>query len=61
MLTENRIYIMQVIFDGKEYPLSFGSGNNPSFIFDETIGKEIVFNKMPSSYMEIFLYTHKNE
>ena len=61
MLTENRIYIMQVIFDGKEYPLSFGSGNNPSFIFDETIGKEITFNKMLTSYMEIFLYTHKNE
>ena len=61
MLTENTIYIMQIIFDGKEYPLSFGSGNNPSFIFDETLGKEILFNKMSSSYMEIFLYTHKNK
>ena len=61
MLTENTIYIMQIIFDGKEYPLSFGSGNNPSFIFDETVGKEILFNKMSTSYMEIFLYTHKNK
>ena len=61
MLAENRIYIMQIIFDGKEYPLSFGSGKNPSFIFDETIGKEIMFSKMSSSYMEIILYTHKNE
>ena len=61
MLSENRIYIMNIIFDGKEYPLSFGSGNNPSFIFDETIGKEILFNKMSSSFMEIYLYTHKNK
>ena len=61
MLTENTIYIMQIIFDGKEYPLSFGSGNNPSFIFDETIGKEILFNKMSTSYMDIYLYTHKNK
>ena len=61
MLTENTIYIMQIIFDGKEYPLSFGSGNNPSFIFDETVGKEILFSKMSTSYMEIFLYTHKNK
>ena len=53
MLAENRIYIMQIIFDGKEYPLSFGSGKNPSFIFDETIGKEIMFSKMSTSYMEI--------
>ena len=59
MLSENRIYIMQIIFDGKEYPLSFGYGNNPSFIFDEAIGKEILFNKMSSSFMEIYLYTHK--
>ena len=59
--TEHNIYIMQIIFDGKEYPLSFGNGNNPSFIFDETIGKEILFNKMSSSYMEIILYTHKNK
>ena len=61
MLPENNIYIMQIIFDGKEYPLSFGNGNNPSFIFDETIGKEILFNKMSSSYLEIILYTHKNK
>ena len=61
MLAENRIYIMQIIFDGKEYPLSFGSGKNPSFIFDETIGKEIMFSKMSTSYMEIILFTHKNE
>ena len=61
MLPENRIYILQIIFDGKEYPLSFGYGNNPSFIFDETIGKEILFNKMSTSYIEIIIYTHKNK
>ena len=61
MLAENRIYIMQIIFDGKEYPLSFGYGDNPSFIFDEAIGKEILFNKMSSSFMEIYLYTHKSK
>ena len=61
MLPENTIYIMHVIFDGKEYPLSFGYGDNPSFIFDEFIGKEILFNKMSSSYMEINLYTHKSK
>lgn len=58
---ENTIYIMNIIFDGKEYPLSFGSGNNPSFIFDEYLGKEISFNKMSSSFMEIYLYTHKEK
>ena len=61
MLPENRIYILEIIFDGKEYPLSFGYGNNPSFIFDETIGKEIFFNKMSTSYIEIIIYTHKNK
>ena len=60
-LTENTIYIMNIIFDGKEYPLSFGVGNNPSFIFDEYLGKEITFNKMSSSFMEISIYTHKNK
>ena len=61
MLPENTIYIMHIIFDGKEYPLSFGYGDNPSFIFDEAIGKEILFNKMSSSFMEIYLYTHKSK
>ena len=60
-LSENRIYIMQIIFDGKEYPLSFGKGNNPSFTIDETIGKEISFYNMSSSYMEIILFTYKDK
>ena len=59
MLTENTLYILQIIFDGKEFPLSFGNGNNPSFIFNETFGKEITFEKMSTSYLEIYLYTHK--
>ena len=59
MLTENTLYILQIIFDGKEFPLSFGNGNNPSFIFNETFGKEIVFEKMEKSFLEIYLYTHK--
>ena len=61
MLPENRIYILKIVFDGKVYPLSFGYGNNPSFIFDETTGKEILFHKMSTSFFEIFIYTHKNE
>ena len=60
-LSENRIYIMQIIFDGKEYPLSFGKGNNPLFTIDETIGKDISFYNMSSSYMEIILFTYKDK
>ena len=59
MLTENTLYILQIIFDGKEFPLSFGHGNNPSFVFNETFGKEITFEKLSTSFMEINLYTHK--
>ena len=59
MLAENTLYILQIIFDGKEFPLSFGHGNNPSFVFNETFGKEITFEKMSTSFMEINLYTHK--
>ena len=60
MLTENSLYIIQIIFDGKEFPLSFGNGNNPSFIFNETFGKEISFEKMATSFLEINLYIHRN-
>ena len=49
MLTENTLYILQIIFDGKEFPLSFGNGNNPSFIFNETFGKKLFRN--------IFIYS----
>ena len=59
LLIENSLYILQIIFDGKEFPLSIGKGINPSFIFDETLGKEITFEKMSSSYLEIYLYKHK--
>ena len=60
-LIEDTIYILRIIFDGKEYPLSFGNGKNPNFIFDETIGKEITFEKMENSYFEVYLYTHKSK
>ena len=59
MLTENTLYILQIIFDGKEFPLSFGNGHNPTFIFNETFGREILFEKMSTSYLEIYLYTHQ--
>ena len=61
MLIENTLYILRIIFDGKEFPLSFGNGINPSFIFNETIGKEITFEKMSTSYLEIYLYMHKTK
>ena len=61
MLIENTLYILKVILDGKEFPLSFGKGNNPSFIFNETLGKEITFEKMSTSYLEIYIYTHKGQ
>ena len=60
LLIENSIYILQIIFDGKEFPLSFGKGINPSFVFDETFGKEITFEKMSSSFLEIYLYKYKS-
>lgn len=59
LLIENSVYILQIIFDGKEFPLSFGKGINPSFVFDETFGKEITFEKMSNSFLEIYLYKQK--
>ena len=59
MLIEDTLYILQVILDGKEFPLSFGKGTEPNFVFDETLGKEITFEDMSTSYLEIYLYTHK--
>ena len=59
LLIENSLYILQIIFDGKEFPLTIGKGINPSFIFDETFGKEITFEKMSTSYLEIYLYDYK--
>ena len=59
MLIENTLYILRIIFDGKEFQLSFGNGINPIFIFNETIGKEITFEKMSTSYLEIYLYMNK--
>ena len=60
MLTENTLYILQIIFDGKEFPLSYGKGNNPSFFFNETFGKEISFEKMLTSFMEINIFIYKS-
>ena len=59
LLIEDSLYILQIIFDGKEFPLSIGRGINPSFVFDETFGKEITFEKMSTSYLEIYLYNYK--
>ena len=60
MLTENTLYILDIVFDGREFPLSFGNGNNPSFVFNESFGKEISFEKMATSFLEVNLYTHKD-
>jgi hypothetical protein len=60
MLSENSLYILYIIFDGKEFPLCFGRGNNPKFMFNETFGKEITFEKMYDSFLEIYLYTYKS-
>ena len=60
LLIENSLYILQIIFDGKEFPLSFGKGINPSFVFDETFGKEITFEKMSNSFLEINLFKQKS-
>ena len=40
MLTENTLYILQIIFDGKEFPLSYGKGNNPSFFLTKHLEKK---------------------
>ena len=58
MLLENKLYILQIIFDNKEYPLCFASGKNPKFIFDESFRKEIEFNKLEESFLEIIIYSH---
>ena len=60
MLSENTLYILHIIFDGKEFPLSFGKGNNPNFVFNQTFIKEISFEKMSTSFLEIYLYTYKS-
>ena len=58
MLLENKIYILHIIFDNKEYPLCFSSGKNPKFIFDESFGIEIEFNKLEEAFLEITIYSH---
>ena len=60
MLSENTLYILYIIFDGKDFPMSFGKGNNPSFVFNQTFFKEITFEKMATSYLEVYLYTYKS-
>ena len=51
MLTENCIYILQIIFDKNEFPLTFSTGKNPKFIFEETFGKEIKFEDLENSFL----------
>ena len=58
MLLENKLYILQIIFDNKEYPLCFSCGKNPKFIFDESFQKEIEFIKLEESFLEINIYSH---
>ena len=60
MLTENTLYILHVIFDGKDFPMAFGKGNNPTFMFNQTFCKEITFERMSKSYLEVYLYTYKS-
>ena len=60
MLAENTIYILHIIFDGKDFPMSFGKGHNPNFVFNQTFIKEIPFEKMSTSFLEIYLYTYKS-
>ena len=58
MLIQNCIYILQIIFDKKEFPLTFSTGKNPKFIFEETFGKEIKFEDLENSFLEINIYSH---
>ena len=60
MLSENTLYILYIIFDGKDFPMAFGKGHNPKFVFNQTFGKEITFEKMSKSYLEVYLYTYKS-
>ena len=60
MLPENTLYILYIIFDGKDFPMVFGKGNNPTFVFNQTFGKEISFEKLSKSFMEVYLYTYKS-
>ena len=60
MLSENTLYILHIMFDGKDFPMSFGKGNNPNFVFNQTFIKEISFEKMSTSFLEIYLYTYKS-
>ena len=56
MLQENNYYIMEIIFDGKQYVLPLVSGSNPKFYFDELIQKEMKYEEMEEKYMEITLH-----
>ena len=60
MLSENTLYILYIIFDGKDFPLAFGKGNNPNFVFNQIFLKEISFEKMATSFLEIYLFTYKS-
>ena len=58
LLLENCIYILQIIFDKKEFPLCFSTGKNPKFIFEESFLKEIRFEDLENSFLEINIYSH---
>ena len=60
MLSENTLYILYIIFDGKDFPMTFGKGHNPTFFFNQTFVKDIAFEKMATSYLEVYLFTYKS-
>lgn len=57
MLTINQIYILKIIFDNEEFHLSYAIGNNPKFNFEETIRKEIIYEKLEQKFLEISILT----
>ena len=49
--------MLYIIFDNDEQQITYASGNNPKFSFDTTIEKEIPYNQLEDSYLEIFIYS----
>ena len=50
---------MQIIFDNEEQELSISQGQNPKFSFDAVIRKEMLYENLEESFMEIKLYEHE--
>ena len=45
-------YIMQIIFDEKEYILPLVTGSNPKFTFDEIITQEMKYEEMEDAKIQ---------